>query len=95
MDKKKYSKFLVSLGFSFSVALLLLLLTPSKIYQILELKALDLRFALRGTQPVDSPVLHIDIDDQSLEKLGRWPWPRSYHAGLTDTLAECGAKQIL
>ncbi|MFA5116363.1 MAG: adenylate/guanylate cyclase domain-containing protein [Candidatus Omnitrophota bacterium] len=95
MDKKKYSKFLVSLGFSFSVALLLLLLTPSKIYQILELKALDLRFALRGTQPVDAPVLHIDIDDQSLEKLGRWPWPRSYHAGLTDTLAECGAKQIL
>ncbi len=95
MDKKKYSKFLVSLGFSLSVAALLLLLTPSKPYQILELKALDLRFVLRGIQPADTPILHVDIDDQSLEKLGRWPWPRSFHARLTDTLSQCGAKQIL
>ena len=95
MDKKKYSKFLVSLGFSLSVALLLLLVTQSKPYQILELKALDLRFVLRGNQPTHTPVLHIDIDDQSLEKLGRWPWPRSFHAKLTDTLSRCGAKQIL
>jgi len=82
-------------GFTFTVAVVLLILSDSKPYQILELKALDLRFALRGSIPADVNLLHIDIDDESLDKLGRWPWPRSYHAKLIDTLTECGAKKVL
>jgi len=86
---------LVGWGFTFTVAVLLLILSDSKPYQILELKALDLRFNLRGSRPTDVDLLHIDIDDESLDKLGRWPWPRSYHAKLIDILAECGAKKVL
>ncbi|MBW2045349.1 MAG: CHASE2 domain-containing protein, partial [Deltaproteobacteria bacterium] len=95
MKRKELLRILVGWGFTFTVAVLLLILSDSKPYQILELKALDLRFNLRGSRPTDVDLLHIDIDDESLDKLGRWPWPRSYHAKLIDILAECGAKKVL
>ncbi|WP_416364675.1 CHASE2 domain-containing protein [Pseudomonas sp. NFX183] len=37
--------------------------------------------------PVDSRILLVTIDDQSLKKLGQWPWPRSVHADLIDRLS--------
>jgi len=95
VNKKTRLKLLVSLAITFSLAGLILLSVRSKTYQILELKALDVRFNLRRPQPARAPVVHIDIDDTSLAKVGRWPWPRSYHAKLTSILKECGAYQIL
>ncbi|MEI6631620.1 MAG: adenylate/guanylate cyclase domain-containing protein [bacterium] len=95
MNKKTILKLFISLGITFILAGLFLLLAGSTTYQILELKALDLRFVLKGNHIARSPVVHIDIDDQSLTRLGRWPWPRSYHAKLITTLKECQAKQVL
>jgi len=40
------------------------------------------------------PVRIIDIDDQSLDKLGQWPWPRSVMADLINTLADQGAVTV-
>lgn len=34
------------------------------------------------------------IDEKSLNKIGRWPWPRSVMARLVDKLAQGGAKTI-
>lgn len=95
MNKKTRVKLFVSLAITCSLAALILLFVRSKTYQILELKALDVRFTLRGALPARGPIVHIDIDDTSLAKIGRWPWPRSYHAKLTSILKECGAYQIL
>ena len=39
-------------------------------------------------------VVLVKIDNQSLRKIGRWPWPRRYHAQLTDKLSQAGAKRI-
>ena len=39
-------------------------------------------------------VVLVKIDDESMKKVGRWPWPRRYHAQLTDKLSEAGAKRI-
>lgn len=36
----------------------------------------------------------IAIDDQSIENLGRWPWPRDIQAMMIDKLSEAGAKVI-
>ncbi len=36
----------------------------------------------------------IAIDDQSIENLGRWPWPRTLHADMIDKLGAGGAKAI-
>ncbi len=73
----------------------MLISIQSKAYNILELKALDLRCALQPVKKSIAPILHVDIDDKSLEELGRWPWPRIYHEKLTSILKELGAKQIL
>ena len=42
----------------------------------LELKFYDLRMALRSQAEVASNIVMVDIDDDAIEKLGRWPWPR-------------------
>ena len=39
-------------------------------------------------------IVLVKIDDQSLRKIGRWPWPRRYHARLIDQLTRAGAKRI-
>ena len=39
-------------------------------------------------------VVVVKIDNASLRQVGRWPWPRRYHAQLTDRLSEAGAKRI-
>lgn len=41
-----------------------------------------------------SPVRIVDIDDESLERLGQWPWPRTLLAGLVDRLGAAGAVTI-
>lgn len=95
MDRKTQVKLLVSLAITVVLAGLIFFSLPTKTYRILELKALDVRFVLAGERQAQAPILHIDIDDQSLERVGRWPWPRRYHAQLTDILIECGARQVL
>lgn len=60
----------------------------------LELQALDFRFRHFATAPQNSNVVHVDIDDGSLEELGRWPWPRGLLAGIVTTLHECGAAAL-
>src|SRR5215212_1091597 len=39
-------------------------------------------------------IVLVKIDSQSLRKVGRWPWPRRYHAQLTDRLSAAGSKRI-
>jgi EAL domain-containing protein (putative c-di-GMP-specific phosphodiesterase class I)/CHASE2 domain-containing sensor protein len=39
-------------------------------------------------------IVLVKIDDDSLRQVGRWPWPRRYHAQLTDELTKAGAKRI-
>ena len=52
------------------------------------------RDALRWHKASGQIVL-VKIDDDSLRQVGRWPWPRRYHAQLTDRLTAAGAKRIL
>ncbi len=46
----------------------------------------------REYQPV--PVRIVDIDDETLRRLGQWPWPRTDVARLTKLLADAGASAI-
>src|SRR3974390_1668063 len=41
-----------------------------------------------------SPVAIVDIDDQSLTKLGQWPWPRTRIADMITNLTRLGAAVI-
>lgn len=60
----------------------------------LEMKAVDLRFHLRGNRAVNDQIVVITVDEASIEQLGRWPWPRAHHAKLVETLVQAGAKVV-
>jgi adenylate cyclase len=49
---------------------------------------------MRGHKKPSSAVVMAVIDEKSLDKEGRWPWPRSKIADLIDTLNKDGAKVI-
>ncbi|MGC6471440.1 MAG: CHASE2 domain-containing protein [Parvibaculales bacterium] len=42
----------------------------------------------------DSPVVFVDIDEASLEKVGQFPWPRSIFADLVEAATRSGAAAI-
>ena len=52
-----------------------------------ELGFLDLRFKLRGPQPPHPEIVIVEIDDESINRISHWPWPRSYHATLLNLLS--------
>jgi len=45
--------------------------------EILELKYYDFMMGLRGEPADDGSIVMVDIDEEAIEKLGRWPWPRA------------------
>ena len=53
----------------------------------LELSLLDARFRLRGAVEPQAKVVVLAIDESSIDRLGRWPWPRRVIADLLDRLA--------
>ena len=42
----------------------------------------------------DQPVRIVAIDDESLKRLGQWPWPRERLAALVDALKRAGVASI-
>jgi len=54
----------------------------------------DLAITSAPAQPADNVAL-VTIDDDSLNRLGRWPWPRRLHATLIDRLQASGAGTIV
>lgn len=63
----------------------------------LEYRTLDLRFRSEwiNSIPFSDELVSIDIDDRSLELVGRWPWPRDVQEALIRIPAECGARALL
>jgi CHASE2 domain-containing sensor protein len=52
-----------------------------------ELGAVDLRFKLRGQRPADPRIVIVTIDDESLRRVGQWPWPRSLSGQLLHAIS--------
>jgi len=59
-----------------------------------ELGTLDLRFRLRPPPPTSDKIVIIEIGEDAIEKLGRFPFDRNYHALLIKALGEAGAGMI-
>ena len=61
-----------------------------------ELRSLDARFAARGIRlsPSHDKIAIVGIDQNSLGRIGQWPWPRANHARLIDKLHAAGARVI-
>ncbi|MBI4657073.1 MAG: CHASE2 domain-containing protein [Elusimicrobia bacterium] len=87
-------KFIFS-NFLWGIALTLLTLffyfTSSGI-ETAELKFYDFRSKISSREPAKSDIAIIKIDDESLSKIGRWPWPRSRISDLLVYLSSENAK---
>lgn len=79
------------LGFFF----LVFLADSFHLFEAQELGFLDLRFQLRGSRPPHSDIVIVEIDDQSINRIGHWPWPRSYHATLLSVVNAYHPRLIL
>jgi adenylate cyclase len=70
-------------------------LFPPRFLEVMELKALDLRFIARGPVEPGPEVVIAVIDEKSLDEIGRWPWPRSKIADMVRKISDDGAKAIV
>jgi len=61
----------------------------------LEYTFLDFFFRQRPVLQVHPAVAYIDMAEDSIQALGRWPWPRRYHATLVHILNEWKARAII
>ena len=52
-----------------------------------------IQYAHRNPAPVENIVI-VAIDDESIQKLGRWPWPRNVLAEVVDKLSAAKARVI-
>jgi adenylate cyclase len=62
--------------------------------QLMRMRSFDLLQELFPRVVSDQPVAIVDIDDESLAKIGQWPWPRTILAELVDRLTGLGAVVI-
>ncbi|MEW6262111.1 MAG: serine/threonine-protein kinase [Thermodesulfobacteriota bacterium] len=78
-----------------SVIFLILAFIRIGFLESLELTTYDLRMRLRAGGPgIKTDIAVVDIDDDSITKLGRWPWPRSLLARMIEKLKEKGTRLI-
>ncbi len=63
-------------------------------FDLMELKALDVKFLDRGERPEHGQVAIAAIDERSMEAYGRFPWNRIIIAQLIAKLAQAQAKVI-
>jgi eukaryotic-like serine/threonine-protein kinase len=76
------------------VTILCLLMANSQLIEKLEFANYDFAMNRLAREPQQKNIAVISIDDQSIENLGRWPWPRSLQAEMIEKLAQVGAKVI-
>jgi CHASE2 domain-containing sensor protein len=46
------------------------------------------------TRPASPDIVIIEVDQKSLNQIGRWPWPRNVHARLLQLLAQAKTQAI-
>lgn len=88
------SKFISSI-IAFILASAILLLSGTNFLTRLKLNSLDFLFHLKGSSSYNPHIVIVEIDDENISKIGRWPWRRSWHAGMIEALNSLGARYIL
>ncbi len=61
----------------------------------IEPKAYDFVIRITAKQNASNNIVNVLIDDQSITKLGRWPWDRNYYADIFEYLEKHGNAKIV
>ena len=96
---RKYLQILYSLNaftiwIILNIVVLALFIVGVPFLDLMELKTYDLRFLSTKNKKPSPDVVMAVIDEKSLDREGRWPWPRSKIARLIDLLSQDGAKVL-
>jgi adenylate cyclase len=76
------------------LALIFLRTTDPGPLEELRLRAFDIFQVIKPRDATSRPVVIVDIDEQSLQKLGQFPWPRTRIADMITRLTRLGAAAI-
>jgi len=79
---------------AFLATIFVLILSYLPAVDLTERRFLDLSFRIRGEVDAHPDIVIIEINDQSLENIGAWPWPRLYHATLLRALNQYKPKAV-
>ncbi|HEB49589.1 MAG TPA: EAL domain-containing protein [Desulfobulbus sp.] len=79
--------------FSLLLTAVLLLLTSAHLVRRWDCTLYDLASPLFH-RPAPPDIVILAIDEHSLARLGRWPWPRRIHARVVDKLSLCATKGV-
>lgn len=82
------------LGLVFSALGLFLLLADPLMLQTLRHQGFDQYQRWQPRTYESAPVRIVDIDEESLERVGQWPWPRTRIADMVERLTDAGAAAI-
>lgn len=85
----------ILIGIACTVLFILLHLLNVSFLEMFEAKLFDYRFKLRGPVAPPDKVVIAAIDEKSVDRLGRWPWPRSRMTELVNRLNDAGAETIV
>ena len=77
------------------LAAIFLFLSYSRVFDEFEYSTLDFRYRMRPPQQADREIVIVEIGDDSIDKLGKWPFPRNYHALMTKALKSSGATTVV
>ncbi|HPN73490.1 MAG TPA: CHASE2 domain-containing protein, partial [Candidatus Omnitrophota bacterium] len=66
-----------------------------RVFDGFENSTFDFRYKMRPPEKVSGDVVIIEIGDDSIAKIGQWPFPRNYHALLIKALDSAGAKAVI
>nr|MBC8550421.1 adenylate/guanylate cyclase domain-containing protein [Candidatus Brocadiales bacterium] len=65
-----------------------------RIFKAIEQKSMDVRFQIRGKRDPGNEIVIVAIDEKSIKKLGRYPWPRRYVSQFVDRITDAGARLL-
>jgi len=65
-----------------------------RIFKAIEQKSMDVRFQIRGKREPGDEIVIVAIDEKSIKKLGRYPWPRRYVSQFVDRITDAGARLL-
>ena len=63
--------------------------------EITELRLYDSRFRARGRLKPPDDIVIVAYDEEIMDQVKVWPWPRKFHAQVVDKLTAAGAKVIV
>ena len=79
----------------FLVFLCAILLSYFRLLDNYELETFDIRFKIRPLLPINKNIVIIEVGNDTIDKIGKWPISRRYHATLVDILTKAGVKAIV